>query len=107
MDCPQSWSCFSEFIVFLRSLARESAITPAAELAIARPPDLSVAGKLFCPNVILINLGAHKRLPHGRHHGGRPGNVIDGAMQDGQMSGQHLLVYWNGLALPLFRGFRH
>jgi hypothetical protein len=41
----------------------------------------SVANKLICSNVVLFDPGTHKRLVHGRHHSGRPGNVVDGSLQ--------------------------
>jgi hypothetical protein len=67
----------------------------------------SVANKLIYSNVALFDPGTHKHLAHGRHHSGRPGNVIDWSLQTGQISAQHLFVYQGPLALPIFLGFRH
>src|ERR1017187_5396624 len=72
-----------------------------------RTLDISVANKLICSNVVHFDPGTHKRLAHGRHHSGRPSNVVNGSLQVGQMPAQHLLVYRSRLALPFFLGFRH
>src|ERR1035441_4274803 len=69
--------------------------------------DISVANKLICSNVVLFDPSTNKRRAHCRHHSGRPGNVVDGSLQDGQMPAQHLLVYQSRLALPFLLGFRH
>jgi hypothetical protein len=45
--------------------------------------DISVTNKLICSNVVLFDTGTQKHLAHGRHHSGRPGNVVDGALQVG------------------------
>jgi hypothetical protein len=50
-----------------------------------RTLDISVANELICSNVVHFDPGTHKRLAHGRHHSGRPGNVVNGSLQDGQM----------------------
>ena len=52
----------------------------------------SVSGKLFRSDVVLVNAGAHKHFSHAHNHGGRSGNVIDGSLQVGEMSRQHLFV---------------
>src|ERR1039457_1986767 len=87
-------------------LKRRSLLHPDGILA-KRRLNISVANKLICSNVVHFDPGTDKCLAHGRHHSGRLGNVVNGSLQDGQMSAQHLLVYQSRLARPFFLGFRH
>ena len=46
-----------------------------------RNVDGSVANKLIYSNVALFDPGTGKRFVYGRHHSGRPGNVVNGSLQ--------------------------
>src|SRR5512146_68289 len=52
----------------------------------------SVAGKFFSPDVILIHLCVNQRFAHGGHHGGRPRQIINGAVQIVQVFDEHGMV---------------
>jgi hypothetical protein len=46
-----------------------------------RRRDSSVANKFICSNFALFDPGIDKRLAHGRHHSGRPGQLPIGKLQ--------------------------
>src|SRR5215472_9738937 len=67
----------------------------------------SISSKLLRSNVMLVDAGCDKHLPHGRDHGGRPCDVVNRSSQVAQISRQHGLAYETRLTLPLLLGMQH
>jgi hypothetical protein len=56
---------------------------PTVILHMLRHP--SVSGKIFCSEVVLVDSGLHKHLPHASDHGGRTSTVINRPIQCGKV----------------------